>query len=219
MFKKMHFELIGKSPLLMHNDNFRWADQLKEWLKIPENKKKSIAGDDRTPAFTWLGYLYLDQGFVAMPSDNIMAMLREGGAKCPTGQGKKTFKAQTQSGIIPSKISFPLLVNGAEIPAAPFLALKDEEDYPTHHKTCEGYGFELFEKRARIGMAKHIRVRPRFNNWSVEGEIDITDEMLTAEVVEMIFRFAGRYCGLGDWRPSSAQPGQFGMFDAKVIEV
>jgi hypothetical protein len=219
MFNKIHFHLKGQSPLLMHQDNFKWADVLKKWRSLPENKGKSTPGDDRSPGFTWLGSLYEDRGILVIPSDNIMSVLREGGAKCSVGIGRKTFKAQTQSGIIPCGISYDLLVDNKTVSFEPFKSLQNEENYDIHVKTALDNGFELFERRARIGQNKHIRVRPKFNNWEVEGEMYVTDEALTLEVLQTIFSFAGRYCGLCDWRPSSKQPGQFGMFSAVLKEI
>ncbi len=107
----------GQTPLLLHNDNIEWADHLKEWRTSPENKKKSVAGDDRSPAFTWLGSLYEDSGVAIMPSDSLMRCLMEAGAQVPVPGGKhgKTFKSQTQSGMAVRGIGWPLLVKGASL--------------------------------------------------------------------------------------------------------
>ena len=47
--------LTGESPLLMHADDLKWRSELDRWLANPENKRLSKAGDDRTPAWKWLG--------------------------------------------------------------------------------------------------------------------------------------------------------------------
>jgi hypothetical protein len=36
-------------------------------------------------------------------------------------------------------------------------------------------------------------------------------------VLSDIFNYAGRYKGLGDWRPGSKTPGTWGMFTAEVV--
>src|SRR5882724_8856502 len=102
----------GKTPLIMHSDNIEWADQMKAWEMVAANKAASKAGDDRTPAFRWLGTVYHDGTQVVMPSDNVMRCLMAGGARMPTGKGQKTFKAQTQSGIMAPQLYWPLLVKG-----------------------------------------------------------------------------------------------------------
>lgn len=47
--------LIGLSPLLCHADNVAWGDLLDAWAKRPG--KKGSAGDDRAPAWRWMGSL------------------------------------------------------------------------------------------------------------------------------------------------------------------
>ena len=74
--------LVGETPLLMHQDNLAWEDVMAQWRKDPANKKASVAGDDRSPAFRWIGNLYTDNGVVSIPSDNLMTLLREGGSLC-----------------------------------------------------------------------------------------------------------------------------------------
>ena len=126
-------------------------------------------------------------------------------------------KAATQSGILVNEIGWVLKVNGKEIPYEPILALADENDFEKHEALAEKLGFELFVKRARIGTAKHVRVRPRFENWSATGTITVSDPQLTEDMLTTIFAFAGRYAGIGDWRPGSpSKPGQFGTFTAEI---
>ena len=95
--------ITGKSPLLMHWDNITWAEAIKRWREVPENKEYKVAGDDRSPPWTWIGALYHDGTSIAMPSDNLMRVCMEGGAPSvlvPGGRSGKTFKAQTQSGML-----------------------------------------------------------------------------------------------------------------------
>jgi len=216
--KRYAVKLTGESPLLMHWDNLTWAERMKEWSLEPGNRKNSVAGDDRSPAFRWIGNLYVDQGLVVLPADNLMTMLREGGAKCPTGKGQKTFKSQTQSGMVVDQAAWPVVVKGKTIPAGPFVeGLATEEEFGKHEQAAKDHGFELFVKRAKVGQAKHVRVRPRFDSWEVEGSITVFDSMISRDVLENILTFAGFYSGLGDWRPSSPKsPGPYGKFSAKV---
>ena len=71
--------LKGLTPLLMHSDNLAFSERVQAWQKAPENKANSKAGDDRSPAWTWIGYLYHDGKHVGIPADNLMTMLREAG--------------------------------------------------------------------------------------------------------------------------------------------
>ena len=212
--------LTGDTPLLLHHDNVVWAEQMKAWGLDPGNKKRSVAGDDRSPAFRWLGCLYSDGTYVTIPSDNLMTMLREGGAKCSTGQGKSTFKALTQTGLVVNESDWPILIDGHPVPMAPLRALADVADFSAHEAVAGQHGFSLFVKRARVGQAKHVRVRPRFDRWSISGTITVFEERITRSVLENILKLGGAYSGLGDWRPSSpSKPGPYGKFSLAMQEV
>jgi len=210
----------GLTPLLMHADNIEWSDAMDEWRKEPENKAKSKAGDDRTPPFRWIGSLNTDGEIVTIPSEYIMRCLMEGGAQVPTGSGKKTFKAQSQSGLLCPEFHWPLFINGsgATISMSDINDLKDKAHFVEHIEGVRKLGFSLFVKRVRVGQSKHIRVRPRFEQWATEGRIVIMDEAITVKILRQILELAGRYKGLGNWRPGSPTPGQFGMFEATVEE-
>lgn len=210
--------LTGKFGLLMHADNLEWADVMDAWRANPKNKKGSKAGDDRSPAFRWLGSLYHDGRVVGIPQDNLMCCAREGGALVPVPGGKsgKTFKAQSQSGLLIEGTHWPLLVDEKEIPIAPLLALQAEPDFTAHQRVVEEHGFALFLKRARIGQSKHVRVRPIFEQWSVSGVVHVWDDQITKDVLGDILTQAGLYKGLGDWRPGGKTPGPYGMFTARV---
>ena len=213
--------ITGKTPLLMHADNIEWADAMEAWKLNPDNKKHSKAGDDRTPAFRWLGSLYHDGESIAIPSDNLMRCIMEGGAMVlvPGGKSGKTFKAQTQSGCMSEDAYWPLLVNGKAVPIGPVLDMESEPDFSKHQQFAAANGFELYLKRAKIGSSKHLRVRPRFNRWAAVGRLVVLDDQLTGSVLRDILRYAGQYKGLCDWRPSSRTPGPFGMFNAEIREV
>ena len=210
--------ITGKTPLLMHFDNIEWADQMDEWKTSPANKKGSKAGDDRSPAWRWLGCLYHNSSQIVIPCDNIARCLMEGGTMVPVPGGKmgKTFKSQSQSGMMTGEPEWPLLINGKPVPVAKLLALREEEKFIKHKSACEALGFTLFVKRAKIGQTKHIRVRPRFDSWATKGTIVVWDDQITETALRDILEYAGRYKGLGDWRPGGKTPGPHGMFTATV---
>ena len=217
--ERWQITLEGETPLLMHHDNINFSEKVRAWQKDPANRLVSVAGDDRTPAWSWLGSLYHDGKYVGMSSDNVMTMLREGGAKVPTGSKNETYKRQTQSGIVPDEICPPLFVNGNRIPVEPLMELEGEDDFSEHLRVVEDMGFELLVKRAKVGTSKHIRVRPMFRSWTLVTTLLVPDPKesgITRDVLQKILDKAGSLCGLGDWRPSSRTPGQFGRFKATV---
>lgn len=211
--------LTGKTGLIMHPDNIEWSDYMAEWQKDPSNKAISKKGDDRSPAWRWIGSVQHDGRHVGLPSDNLMTMLREGGARVPTGKGSKTYKSQTQSGLIVTDLFWPISVNGSPVAWDDIKPLREEEDFMKHLDRVRELGFDLLVKRARIGQSKHVRVRPMFTNWSATGRVAVFDEQITTKILDSILFEAGRYVGLMDWRPSSKTPGPWGTFVATIKEV
>jgi hypothetical protein len=216
--RKYNVTITGTTPVLMHWDNIDWADQLDAWKNDPGNKKTSKAGDDRSPAWRWIGSTYHDGTLVGMPNDNLMRCLMEGGAMVPVPGGKsgKTFKAQTQSGMMVNEPYWPMEIDGAHVPMAEITKLMTVEDFAVHKAAALDLGFRLHVKRAKIGASKHIRVRPCFDHWTLRGSVSVWDEQITERVLSDVLRYAGQYKGLGDWRPGGRTPGSFGMFTAEV---
>lgn len=213
-------KLVGTQPLLMHHDNIEWADAMEEWKNDPVNKRVSKAGDDRSPSWRWIGSLYHDGKHIALPAENLMRCLMEAGAMVPVpgGRSGKTFKAQTQSGMMCRQ---PFLdfrtVSGVQPRMEDILRLRTVPAFVAHRQAAEELGFRLNVKRARIGQAKHIRVRPEFDTgWSATCQLAVWDAQLTEDVLRTIIEFAGIYKGLGDWRPGGRTPGQYGTFAAEL---
>jgi hypothetical protein len=219
--QQYNVRLTGITPLLMHQDNLAYSEKVKKWQKDPANKELNAPGDDRSPAWTWLGYIYHNGRVLGMPSDNLMTMLREGGCKV-ANKGKETYKKQTQAGIVVDQEQWELRINGKPIQVEPLNKLIGVNDFNEHLDAAEKYGFELNVKRAKIGAAKHVRVRPLFREWELVGSLTVIDEELsglTKQVLTTILNQAGALCGMGDWRPSSpSKSGTFGKFAPEIVE-
>lgn len=73
-------------------------------------------------------------------------------------------------------------------------------------------GYEPFRIAAVNPMTKGrmMVTRPRFNKWSAQFEIILNDDGVPFDVINEILEQAGRYVGIGDWRPQTK--GQFGKF-------
>lgn len=214
--RQYRMTIRGVSPLLMSQDNIPWADEMKIWQRDPVNKGASVAGDDRTPAWAWLGRLYHDGKVISMPSDNLMRALMEGGAMVIVS-GQKTYKAQTQSGMLVHEEFWPIKVDGKTIEVAGLLKLHGVREFEEHQREAAARGFYLYVKRAKVGATKHVRVRPRFDRWEASGTIDVWDEQITEKVLGQIATMAGTYKGLGDWRPGAPKtPGPYGRFSVEI---
>lgn len=214
---KYSFTLTGETPLLMHADDVEASDTLMAWRKNSDNKSLSVPGDDRSPAWTWHTYLYSDGENVCIPSDNIMVALRNAGSKM-IHKKQETYKKLTQSGLVILDEHCELIAPRNPVPMASIAKLRDKS-FAEQSQAVKSLGFTLFTKRAKLPSsgAKNVRVRPRFEEWSVRGDIEVLDPAITPEVLVKLFDIAGAQSGLGDWRPSSPKsPGPFGRFSAKV---
>lgn len=216
--RKYNVTLNGITPLLMHQDNITFGEKVKKWQKDPINKSLSVKGDDRSPAWTWIGYCYHDNGLIYMPTANIMSCLRDGGKKCPAATGKGSMKCQTQAGIGVAGNGFELWVNRSTISTDWISALESVETFSEHERAVTEMGFSLDVRRAVIGTAKHVRVRPLFKNWVCKGQLLVSDVTITTDVLQTILNQGGYYCGLGDWRPGSDSPGSYGRFESVIEE-
>jgi hypothetical protein len=204
----------------MHWDNLEGADIIEAWVKDTENKKKSKAGDDRTPAWGWKHRTYNDGEHIAIPSDVLRACLTKAGAKI-TLSGKTTYKT-----VIPCGLAFPdpymtFFCDGKQIPWAKVMAVGGDgsTNYTEHCNGARELGFSLFAKRAAVGASKHIRVRTRFDIWSVAGRCTVIDDTLL-EKLDEVFNVGGHNIGMCDWRPGAPKsPGPFGMFTAELKKV
>lgn len=220
--RTVRIELKAKMPLIMHADNIEWADRMEEWKNDPHNKAKSKAGDDRTPPWRWIGCLNFDdfeKGIVTLPAEYIMRCIMAGAAQVPTGKGKTTFKSQSQSGIVSQDFHWSFDINKKPVQMTEVQKMFKLGSFKEHTEAAQDLHFSLFCKRVKIGKNKHIRVRPRFDDWTSSGELIITDEQITNKVLTDILEIAGRLKGLGDWRPSAPEsPGPFGTFTSQILK-
>ena len=217
---RFEFTLTGTTAMLMHFDDVEWADLIDAWRLDPENTKKKgeKSGDDRRPARTWIGYCYHDSNNLVIPGANLTSCFRKAGARVPMGR-QKTLKELAVSGIFIEDEFLSFFNNGKPVAYPPIAKLADDPTFINHASAVIEMGFRLFVKRATIGQAKHVRVRPRFDAWSVRGVLETTAHEISTDILESLFVQAGRV-GLGDWRPGSPKsPGPFGMFSHKLKQI
>lgn len=219
----VNFELTGQTALLMHADDVEAGDDLKVWRDDAKKRKESVAGDDRSPPWTWQTYLYSDGKYLAIPADNVMAAIRFAAAKIPLpgGKGSESFKRLSQSGILVNTEYCTFRNAGEQILMSDIARLKNQT-FAQQKKAVQDLGFDLFVKRAAIkgSNKKHVRVRAKFNQWSLTGTILVSEPKITFGVLEEMLQGAGRYAGLCDWRPSAKEsPGPHGQFAASLKRV
>ena len=211
---KYSFEVKGVTPLMVHSDSVEGAGLLKEWRSDPGNKGKSVAGDDRSPSWSWVTYLHHDGQQLVIPSMMLKACLRNAGAKVPYDKSPafKTFKPICGQGIVFDKIEFPLLVKGKPVLLETLVPLFEiDADMEAHFNAAKALGFSLDVRRVKVGQSKHVRVRPVFSDWSIKGAFEVVMESeLKLADMKKIVAIAGNSFGIGDWRPQTF--GEYGRF-------
>ena len=222
----------GPTSMLMHADDVLKNDQLQAYRGAAKAKgkgAKSVAGDDRTPPWSYWTYLYHDEKSICLTDLQISACLMKGATEFKmSGKKGKTLKSASQTLLQSMDPMWPIMVERAgkkgmhAISVKELFALGDEAPFEDHVAKCADLGFLLDVRRAAVGQSKHVRVRPRFPaGWQVQGEIRVIDEtLISGETLQAILEYCGDFVGLGDWRPSSPKkPGPHGRFTAKLQKI
>lgn len=214
------FRLKGITSILFHADDVMAADELTAWRKDPANKSLSVAGDDRSPAWTWQTYLHSDGEHLAIPQECLMTAIRVASAKIPF-KGQQTFKSLSQSGLLVMSDYCKFTTGGRQVAMADIVKLRNES-FARQAEAVKKLGFKLNVKRAKPEGAKgkHVRVRAEFETWEVEGVIAVNEPAITDTILKQMFEIAGCKAGLLDWRPSAPKsPGPHGMFTAELSPI
>jgi len=72
--------------------------------------------------------------------------------------------------------------------------------------------YEIFRISAVNPMTRGrmMTERPRYTKWSAQFEIILNDASVPISVIQEILEHAGKYVGIGDWRPQTK--GMHGKF-------
>jgi len=136
--------------------------------------------------------LYVNaDGIIYQPATHIERAMIEAGKKIRIkGQGKANY-----SKLFGSMLAVPQL------------------DIP--HKIDK---WEVFKALVVIPSTKGrvMRYRPMFKKWKLKFDMEFEDE-ISAPVVKEALEIAGRYVGIGDWRPE--KKGKFGKFQVTKFKV
>ncbi len=121
---------------------------------------------------------------------------------------KKTKLSTRDSSLVPSLLSIiPDLVNDA---GDGFIAFKDQNVKWIADKR-RGV---LAANGAAVGI-----VRPKFPTWAFDVTVEVDLDHVDIDKVKELFNAAGRYSGLGDFRPSKRGPfGRFSVVDFIELE-
>ena len=181
-------KLKGTTPYMQH----RMDDaSLDEWEKKRGKiiERKDVNDEDETRA---LFHMHTNKdGKPFVPADHIRGSLINAGAfmKAKVGNSRKSMK---------------------NIVAAMFFVNPEEVELPADEW--------VVDKRSAVNRnvkGRVIVVRPKWENWEVDFDLWIDDDTITLETVQELLNYAGKYVGIGSFRPQNN--GSFGRFTVSKL--
>lgn len=80
--------------------------------------------------------------------------------------------------------------------------------------------FDEVDTRSAVNKNNKARVivnRPKWNEWNVEFVLEVDNDSITIETIRDIVEAAGKYIGVGSYRPEHT--GEYGRFTAEVTPI
>ena len=90
---------------------------------------------------------------------------------------------------------------GSMLSVSPDLIIHQFQEYTVHKSLVV-----IPSTKGRI-----LRCRPMLERWQLDFTVSVEEEDISDEVVKEALKIAGKFCGIGDWRPEKA--GKFGKFE------
>jgi hypothetical protein len=198
-------KITSVSAIILHNGQL--ADPMNRWqraLKAVSGKRDKTDEDFAALArLEWWGGIYLsapaevskdgldgtvaDKARVILPATMLDGMIRAGARKLKKGK-------DAGAGLLVEADAI-LTYDGPKNPNA---LAKDDRFRRGDQVVVSG-------KRV-------TRTRPTFTEWSAEFTVSVEPDVLNPETVKEIIAAAGKFVGLGDWRPGAPRSGPFGRF-------
>lgn len=177
--KPLKFKIVGvASALIMHNGDL--ANPLGKFAKaikaISAKRKKTDADFEQMAKLEFFGSLYMKDGVPVIPAFVVEATIISGAKKAKRGNDAK-------AGI--------------------FCMADAVLEYEGPKGVEELWADERFRIQCgvRVGQARVIRTRPKFDKWSIVVELTYDDQILNEADVRDFLIKAGAEVGFCDWRP------------------
>jgi hypothetical protein len=177
-YKRIKYKLTGISPMIQHNGQTADPTNIytKKFKEVSSKRTKTDEDHQKMSDIEWRAGLYVHENRVVVPADVIEAAF------------VSAAKAQKKGKIALASVfcdeHFPLVYDGPE----------DVEEL------AKDDNFRL-KTTVRVQMAKVLRTRPIFRNWSTEIALNINLESMNEDDVLKILEHCGQNVGLCDWRP------------------
>lgn len=180
--QKLKCRIVGLLPLIQHRGGLaNPLDPHTKAMKAISGKRKKVDADfEQLSKLEFLGSLYTFDGCIVIPDFMLEATIIEGARK--EKQGKVALAAIFAKHAV-------LEYDGPQEP----------------EKLWEAEQFRYIVG-VRVGQARVMRTRPKFDKWAANIELEYEDSMIDRDNVLRMFRTAGEQIGIGDRRP------KFGRF-------
>lgn len=175
------------SPMLMHSDVTAnplgfWSKELK---KYTSKRKKTDEDHEAISSVEFQASCYYDEGKYVIPSANIEACMLASAKQFKLGTTIK------QAVIVPEDATFDF----------------EHSDLTPEKLYSKAQYVDM--RTVKVGTSKTIRTRPIFHSWESTFEVFLDEDKMNPEQVIDIISNAGKYVGLGDYRP------RYGRFEIK----
>lgn len=190
MNNTIQLKITGVSALLLHSDRLsNPLDSMTKAHKLLTSKRKKTDQDQIDIARSeFLSSLYPapESMGICVPSAMVRAVLVGGAKKVKMGTEVKTGTMIVEDWV---KLSY----KGPSTPEE----LWNNPDY-------------VDVRGVKVSTSRIMRYRPKFPVWSLNVSILFDDLVLTGEQIKNCMEIAGKYVGMGDYRPEKS--GTFGRF-------
>ncbi len=194
--KKLHVRMNGVTPILMNNPQGvnplnPLVMEKKALTSLPKKERSTEENLLKLSDLEWKIGVYWDDGIgLYVPSECIIGTLVDGAKMNKNGQN--ILKAcQVCESIIP-------------------LDIGEEQNY---EKMIQDLRFRDV-RSVRIGKARVIKTRPRFNTWRCEFDMLYDEAIVDVRVIAMAFENAGKYSGIFDNRKNG-----YGRYTTSITEM
>jgi hypothetical protein len=178
MYTNLKIEIVGISPLIMHNG--QTSDPLNKYARamkeISGKRQKTEADFLEMARIEYIAGLYMDAEGPILPARMLEAVIGDGARKSKNGK-------LASAGVIVERNS------------------RLDYDGPRDAESLFNDDRFRFAAPVRVGQAKIIRTRPRFDEWSATISVSYLPDIINEHDLKTAIRNAGSLCGLGDWRP------------------
>lgn len=216
--KTLRVTIVGNDPGMLQCNN-RLAnplDPMAKQYKEAQDALKRNKSDDNLRAkldCEWFGHLYWDDGKgIYVPRKQIQASMLKAAKKFKQTGKKSNIAAPLAATLVP-KGNIYIELPGGE-------STKTEDDLNVLRDAKDG-GFR-YDDLVSLNDATVLKSRPLIpGGWRATILFDYFNddpEAVGLDVVKQVVQTMGRG-GLGDWRPNSPTPGEYGTFEVEKFEV